>query len=207
MKVFGIILAAGQSRRMGQDKLLLPIGQSTIGGSVLNEALQSDLDHIFIITKSEQDVSWMYPSGDQTNESNKWSSVVCQDSHLGQSYSLKCGIKEAEKHEVDAVMILLADQPFVEKKLINQLIHTFNQSEDNQFAASRVHGIAQPPVIFAKETFPILKELKGDKGAGYLLKPTSPMMNGHYVDCLDPHMLRDIDTPEEYHHSIVNKRS
>lgn len=207
MKIVGVMLAAGLSSRMGQNKLLLPIGQSSMAGSVLNEALQSDLDHVVIITNKEKDLRWVPTTDHQADKQKKWSSVVCHDSSRGQSYSLKCGLEEAEKREADAVVILLADQPYIKKELINQLIHTCNQAQNVQFVASRTQGVAQPPVLFSKETFPVLKRLQGDRGAGSLLKAHSPFTNGYFQECLSSYMLKDIDTPDEYQQSIVEKRS
>ena len=53
MKIAGIYLAAGNSSRMGSNKLALPVGTMTVGSLALETALKSSLDKVYIITKDD----------------------------------------------------------------------------------------------------------------------------------------------------------
>ncbi|KAB8138260.1 NTP transferase domain-containing protein, partial [Gracilibacillus oryzae] len=96
-KVYGIFLAAGKGERMGGDKLALPIGEDTIGNMTLSKALQSYLDHIFVVAKKTDDLSWIA----QKNE--RWSRVDSEKAELGQSHSVRAGIQAAMSYNAEAV--------------------------------------------------------------------------------------------------------
>ncbi|TSB48313.1 nucleotidyltransferase family protein [Alkalicoccobacillus porphyridii] len=188
MKVIGIILAAGQSRRMGMDKLSLPVGKRTMVSTVIDTAAMSNLTSIKIVTAMN--------NRSQTFAGH--SLIPCRDSIKGQSHSLRCGVEEAERQGADAIVVLLADQPFIQTNTINALLEMFKNNGELDFVASRFKGIAQPPVLFSKKAFTVIKQLRGDKGAGVLIKGPYRLPKGMYIDYKDPKILADIDTKEVY---------
>ena len=95
MKVVGIYLAAGKSQRMGTpNKLALPVGKMSLGSLALDTALNSTLSKVFIITRNEDDASWIAPD---MLSNPKVEIVKCPTAHLGQSESLRSGIEKAKK--------------------------------------------------------------------------------------------------------------
>ena len=61
MKVIGIYLAAGDSRRMGTNKLLLDIGGIPLGSLALQAALESKVHQVLVITKRDDRLTWIVP--------------------------------------------------------------------------------------------------------------------------------------------------
>ena len=160
MKIIGVYLAAGNSRRMGPGihKLSLPLHNEPLGNAALKIALSSNLSDIIIVTN---DASWI-------SQSLRYENVhilSCSHASQGQSYSLRCGVKKAMRMKADGIVVLLADQPFIKTELINELIDCYKQNEMVYYVAAKYRGIVRPPVLFAKKTFPFLQRLKGDQGA------------------------------------------
>ncbi|WP_050180585.1 NTP transferase domain-containing protein [Domibacillus robiginosus] len=193
-RIVGVLLAAGSSRRMGGDKLALPLGHTTIGGASLETALSSSLDHTIVIGRKDSQAAWIPPS---LFERKGWSYAVCDEAFYGQAYTLAFGLKAAEQMNAQGVMVLLGDQPFVGVELINQIINTYKKI-NVPFVAARLDGIPRPPVLFSNRCFPVLKQLKGDRGAGNLLKQLSFARQGRMVDYKESRPFFDIDTMQEY---------
>lgn len=204
MKIISIILAAGQSKRMGRDKLTLPIDGGTIAGSVLSSSLQSDVNHTIVVTNPTNHCLWAPKEYSQSEWSHKWSIIVCPEAWRGQSYSVRSGIEACEQLAADAVMILLADQPQLTKDDLNHIISRYKQSEHHLFVASRLNGIPQPPILFSKQLFSQFNDLKGDRGAGQFMRTPSLLAKGIFIEVED---LIDIDTPSDYRQFIAKKGS
>ena len=117
MKIIGIYLAAGNSSRMGSHKLALPVGTMTVGSLALETALKSPLDEIYIITKETDDVDWLPV---EMKSDAKCTIIKCSSAHEGQSESLRCGIQRAQANRADAVIVMLADQPFITIQMIKK---------------------------------------------------------------------------------------
>jgi molybdenum cofactor cytidylyltransferase len=194
--IIGIYLAAGQSKRMNCDKLLLPFAGVPLGSIALCTALKSQLDHIVIVT-STKDLPWITPSLSSPAQQQKWSHIPCKESYKGQSYSLRCGLQVAKASKAEAIMILLADQPFISKEMIDQLLTYYKNHKHFSFIASGYQGIPLPPILFSYSFFPFLSKLQGDEGARQLLRKKSPF-TGKVIEFKDAKNFYDIDTEEEY---------
>jgi molybdenum cofactor cytidylyltransferase len=209
MQVCAIYLAAGQSRRMGENKLALPLRKTTVGSMAFYAALRSKLEHIIVVTKDDDCLNWMDPSFFQIPFKEKWSLARCQDAELGQAHSLKCGMQAAQKRNPNGIMVLLADQPFLNINTINELIILGEQFQmkkalnEISYVAASFHGIPRPPILFLEQSFPFLLELKGDEGARQLFKKS--LLNGRLVEGRDECIFFDLDTKEDYERSFQKK--
>lgn len=201
--IVGIILAAGQSRRMGRNKLALPFGDTTIGGASLAAVLSSSVDHVIVVKNPADQEEWLQPAAEYDA---KWSCAVSEQAHLGQSFSLKTGLKAAEGKGATAAVILLADTPFIQTEFIQYLLHTYKESKAG-FVASCVGGSPQPPVLFAKKMFGKLKKLGGDRGAGALIRDPSFAKEGVFLSIKDETMLLDIDTKKQYEQAVRRREN
>ncbi|WP_439744405.1 nucleotidyltransferase family protein [Bacillus pseudomycoides] len=191
MKIAGIYLAAGNSRRMGPgiNKLYLPLQGKPLGNIALQAAISSRLSHIIVVTNEP---AWMLKRMHRENVHI----LSCPNACRGQSYSLQCGIEKAKRMNVDGVMVLLADQPFVTAEFINKIIGCYEQNKNIHFVAASYRGVRQPPVLFTKKVFPFFKALKGDEGArAIFMKPT---INGISLLSQNDKIFFDIDTWEKY---------
>ncbi|MGE7602941.1 nucleotidyltransferase family protein [Peribacillus sp. NPDC097675] len=191
MKITGIYLAAGYSERMGvMNKLTLKLGNKEMGRWGLERAIDSNLDEIIIVA---QDRSALDLSGLSTKNVTTIEITECRE---GQSHSLKTGLKQAYSLNSDAVVVLLADQPFITTQMINELLQIYKKNPTTSFVASTFHDIVQPPVLIANHLFPKILLLKGDQGAKQVLK--GKMEQGILLPFYDEQLFTDIDYMEEY---------
>lgn len=196
MAVVGIYLAAGQSRRMGENKLALQVGKMSLGSLALDTAIDSALEQIYIVTNVDDELSWI-PSRMKSHE--KCTILPCEKSNEGQSESLQCGIRRAMENGASAAIVLLADQPFITKLMIDEMINCFNQNPKSQYVATASQdGLMRPPILFSSTLIPALLNIQGDKGAREMLRGTL-FNQGKQVPCEDHRLLFDVDTPEDYH--------
>lgn len=193
-RVIGIYLAAGKSSRMGTDKLRLSIGDTTLGSLALYAALQSQLERVVVVTRDEGVPSWADSLLLAEVLRSKTRYVQCANADLGQAASLGTGLQTARIYSPDAIMILLADQPFVTVHMLNELICCYDSSPRSYVAAS-YRGVKQPPVIIGKEWFDELVELSGDEGARKLLRRDE---SGLALEYSDPLLFYDVDTEQQY---------
>ncbi len=191
-RVAGIILAAGESTRMGSPKQLLRAGGGTLLERIINEALNSDLDEVILVLGYKHEE--IRATLGQALERPRLKVIVNRNYNNGISSSIIAGLAEAEESN-DYVMILLADMPYVDANLINLLIRRYMGSRLPLGAISlktkRTH-----PVIFSRKLFHELHNLKGDVGARNLFKKYADQVclvepEGFYDDS-------DIDTPEDH---------
>lgn len=201
----GIYLAAGFSRRMGTNKLALPFGDTTLGSSALGQALRSRLQHVAIVTRPEDGMEWLDASFHDEAWAGRWSRVVCEDAFEGQSRSLISGLKACEARQAGAAVVLLADQPFVTKRVIDELVGRFlaarQEGRPCAYVAAAYQGVTMPPLLLARELFPELMRSEGDQGARGFIR-SGKAGEGHIVDYEEPSLFCDIDTMEDYHSAI-----
>lgn len=155
-----IILAAGKSKRLGSPKQLLQYkGKGLLQNSV-EAALNTNINPVIVITGSNASLIEKelinYPVKQVFNEN--WED--------GMASSIVCGLAYAEKiiPDLDSVMFLACDQPFVDGNLLNNLMD--KQKETGAPITACVYEeVIGIPAIFHKSIFPELKKLQGDSGA------------------------------------------
>jgi molybdenum cofactor cytidylyltransferase len=186
--IVGIILSAGESKRMGTPKQLLPWGKSIILQQVIDNTSASRLGKVLLVLGYRaEDIA------DKISLSSKTSIVVNHDFKTGMSSSVKCGISHAPV-DADAFMLLLGDQPFIGSGIINQLIDCYRTGK---------HGIIVPvyggqrghPVIFDSYYKQELLAIS-DQGAKEVTERHNEDIVEVHVESAD--VLADIDTPQEY---------
>lgn len=182
---------------MGQPKLCMPFKGRPLGTMALKAAMTSMLDGVIIVSRPEDSLDWMPGSAPNILDfSKKWIHAPCASASLGMSESLKTGLRTAQNRQADAIMVLLADQPFVTANMIDYFVNTYNR-ENKAFIASRHQGVLRPPVLFDACMFPELYQLQGDEGARRILQ-AHEKEKGMVVDWQDQRYFIDIDTPDDY---------
>lgn len=194
MKIVGIYLAAGNSSRMGSDKLKLQVGTMTLGSLALETALKSSLDKIYIITKDTDDVDWL---PDEVKSDTRCIILKCSTAHKGQSESLRCGIHQAQFDHADAVIVMLADQPFITVQMIEEMILCMKKNPTSKFVATSHKQSIMPPVLFSSSMYANLLTLRGDAGARTILHGDF-LQYGKQLPCADNRLIFDVDTVEDY---------
>lgn len=190
--ISAIFLAAGESKRMGKPKLLLPFNDSTILEQSVDNLLNSRVDEVIVVVGNK--------AREMTEKLAKRPVRIAVNPAYreGMSTSIVRGLSMIDRKTL-AVMLVLADQPLIDKETINQLIETF-LSHDKGIAIPAYQGKRGHPIIFSAKYKEELRELKGDAGGRQIIR-------GHPDDVLEvavnsPSINIDIDTPENYHSYI-----
>ena len=123
--------------------------------------------------------------------------MECLESSQGQSASLKAGVGVADEMGAAGVIVLLADQPFVTREIINHLVDEFASSHIVSYISCSHEGMLKPPVLFARSLFPMLMELTGDQGARAVIRGEM-REQGKQIEVENNIHFLDIDTEEEY---------
>ncbi|KGA98711.1 hypothetical protein AJ85_15290 [Alkalihalobacillus alcalophilus ATCC 27647 = CGMCC 1.3604] len=199
-RIAGLYLAAGLSTRMGTSKFLLRVNDEPLGVIALKKVLKCSLDQIFVVISEFQQKEEVELALTK-RERDKISFVFNKNPNLGQSQSLKCGLKRAIEDDIDGVMIVLADQPMLTKQMIDLLINKYTSVLQNgqsvDYIISECQNIIQPPILCLKSTFEQLLLLSGDQGAKKLIEQT----DDHKVAKLkydQEELFFDIDTKEQF---------
>ncbi|CAH0121126.1 Purine catabolism protein PucB [Paenibacillus sp. CECT 9249] len=194
--IWGIYLAAGQSRRMGRPKLCLPLGGKPLGSIALEAAAASLLNGIALVTQPDDSMEWISARMSDSSSRRNWVHVPCEAARLGMAESLKCGVRAVQRLQARAVLVLLADQPFVTAPMIDHIV-TLYKKNNKPFIAASWEGIPRPPVLFDSRMFPHLLRLQGDDGARRMIR-TNRDGEGMTVEWHDAKCFIDIDTQSDY---------
>lgn len=159
-----IVLAAGLSTRFRAGNKLL----ANLGGRPLADHIASTIEALPFATKfaiCPADV----PEVGAIFAQHGFSVLSNPDNAAGQSTSLRLGVEAAEQIGASAVLICLADMPFVTAEHLLTLANSLR--DGNTHTASMAEGTApMPPAIFARSHFAALLQTRGDRGARDLLR-------------------------------------
>lgn len=186
--IAGIILAAGNSSRMGRPKQLLDWDGAPLVRLVAEYALASQLNHVLVVVGAAAEQVTAALDGLPLSIVNN------PEYATGQGSSLRVGMT-ALAANVDAALILLGDQPFVTPPVIDRLLDRWLESRAPIVAPS-YRGQRGNPVLFERQLFAQLAVVEGDQGAREILRARAAEVD--LVPFDDDRPLLDIDTPEDY---------
>lgn len=183
-----IVLAAGSSTRMGRPKLLLPLRGKSLVRRVTEEALASRADRVLIVTGAYREAIERELAGLPIR------AVHNQDHLRGISTSLRAGLR-ALPPEAEAALVVLADQPLVDRTVLDALIEQYLDS--GAAIVQPTYG-GQPgnPVLWDRRLFGELMAQEGDRGGREILRRRAGEIARCELD--DPRVQQDVDTPEAY---------
>jgi molybdenum cofactor cytidylyltransferase len=185
--IAGIVLAAGLSRRMGQAKLLLPVGGRAIVRHAVEAVLAGGVDSVWVVTGPDVEPIQAALAGIDVEI------VVNPAPEQGQAGSVRAGIA-ALPPAVDSVLIALGDQPALAPSIIPALLAA-RRASTKSIVAPRYRDGQGNPVLFKREIFPELLRLTGDQGARPIIQREPARVE--WVE-LDLPMPPDVDTPGDY---------
>lgn len=173
------MLAAGSASRFGSDKLLYPLNDRPLG------------EHIAVTLAAVPLAARLAvcPAGSPRRELfERHGFAVIDNPHpeQGMGTSLALGAARAVELDADALLVCLADMPFVTQAHVEALL-----AGDADAVVSAAAGVRTPPAVFARELLPALATLTGDQGARHLLKSAATV-------AARPEIVRDFDTPDDF---------
>ena len=188
-KIANIILAAGQSKRMLKDnKLLIKINKQYMIEKIVDTALNSSADSTVVVLGHQNNVI------QEIIQNKEVITTINEDYKKGLSSSLQCGIS-ALPDDCDAAIIILADMPNIEIKVLNSIINNYNPKKNKSIIIPTFNGKKGNPILIDRKYFPDILKVKGDKGAKDIIAN-----NKNYVLEIPQNnssVLDDIDTKED----------
>jgi len=192
--ISAIILAAGQSRRMGRPKLLLPWGNVTVIEHVIHVFAVSGIADILVITGGAQEQIQELIL--KCSQSYPVHSVHNKDYENGEMLSsIQCGLRYLTKKASRAVLIGLGDQPQVQERSVRSVRDAFLQTRIPLVVPSYQLRRGHPWLVARPLWTELLKMSPIQTPRDFL---TAHAENIHYVDIASPSILSDLDTPEDY---------
>ncbi|TMB67246.1 MAG: nucleotidyltransferase family protein [Deltaproteobacteria bacterium] len=191
--IAAVVLAAGESSRMGRPKALLPIDGVRFIEKIVSSFQSTKVGKILVVL------------GHNAEEMRQKIAdlpvliVVNNEYKKGQLSSLVAAIRDIQSRqssaELDGILVHLVDHPYVNPILVDVMIDRFYESK-KLIVVPRYHGRRGHPVIFSRSLFSELLNAALDQGA-------KTVVHAHQKDTLeidteDEGVTIDIDTPEEY---------
>lgn len=187
-RIAGVILAAGQSIRMGKaNKLLVDIDGQAMLLHAVDAMLGSKVDQVILVTGHEAD-RVRDAVGDRA-----LTVVHNPDYAKGLSTSLKAGLS-ALPEDVDGFLIGLGDMPRLRSSDVDRLIAAFSPAEGRSICVPVVNGKRGNPVLFATAFADEMRRIEGDVGARHLIGAHAEHVCEIEMD--DEAVLIDVDTEE-----------
>lgn len=157
-RIAAVILAAGAGRRFGGQKALATLGGRPLVCWVVDAAQAAHLSPIQVVGPNSVDAL-----RDAVSESTA-TVVPNPESSWGIATSIACGLRSlAEQDDVEAAVLLHADQPLVSADLVSMLLASYRRLPMHAVIAS-FRGTLAPPVLAARALWPELSALRGDNG-------------------------------------------
>jgi len=186
--ITAIILAAGQSIRMGQPKMLLPWGNTTILETVITTYKAAGIDDILVVTGGAREQV-------ETLIGNLAKTVFNPNYAKGEMLSsVQAGLTTL-KPEVEAVLIGLGDQPQVQERSVQLVVEAYQESGASigvpSFQMRRGH-----PWLVARQHWDEIQRMHSPDSLRDFLNRHADEI--HYVAVENDSILQDLDTPEDY---------
>lgn len=202
--ICGVILAAGESSRMGRDKALLPWpkkseGESQSaavqsGGTLLSAAIHSLspwCDLVLVVAGKNANAI-------QSIVYSQSAFLTCNhEPERGQFSSLQIGLQEVLDHGRDAAMITLVDRPPVRSETLGRLVQSFSRRDHGTWAVvPEFDGKHGHPILVGREMIEAFLKAPVTSSAREIEHANQNRIS--YIPVPDPSVVANIDTPEDY---------
>jgi molybdenum cofactor cytidylyltransferase len=187
--ICGIILAAGEGKRMGKVKLTLPLGDKQLIEWVLQAVKLAPLDKYFLVVRPED--KEMIKIGES------WGAeiVLNPEYRSGMSSSIRKALDQISSEVVEGIFILLGDQPLINPFIIFKMLKAFTPGK-REIVVPFYKDKQGNPVLFDNYWKEELMKLSGDVGGRSLLKANPE--NIKRVKISDRAVIEDINSEEDY---------
>jgi molybdenum cofactor cytidylyltransferase len=185
----GIVLAAGESRRMGQPKQLLPFGERTILERVVDTLLTAGVGEVIVVLGHLADRVGAV-LGDRPVRT-----VVNTEYRQGMLSSVKCGVR-AIGAKYDAVLIALGDQPQIQGAVVSEVMRAYRAGAAGIVIPRYGDRKGHPIIINLQRYREAIANLPEDAGLNVLMQEHADDVR--LIDVATEDIIRDIDVPDDY---------
>lgn len=191
-RYFGVVPAAGLSRRMGRPKLSLPLGDGTVLEQVLRALQPHPLSDLVVVLgpSTERHRSLVAPPA---------RALLLERDPPDMRHSVVAGLREIERRwqpeNADGVLLALGDQPAIPYEVAAHLLRA--SAEDLHSIHVPTHsGKRGHPVLFPWSIVPEILALEEDQGLNQVLRAHPERVREHPV--AQGEVLEDLDLPDDY---------
>ena len=187
LRLATIILAAGQSKRMGSiNKLLMRIEGRPMIQRVVDVAIEAASTDIYVVTGFERERI------ESRLREYSVNFVHNESFREGMGTTIAEGVKAISDQVFDGVMILLGDLPYLRADTVIAVAESFAEHDGRKIVIPTYDGDPGHPVVFPKAFFNELTQLSGDRGAREVYARHQSSVARIEVE--DPGGTRDLDT-------------
>ena len=187
-RIAALVLAAGQSRRMGAvNKLLIAIDGKPMLRHAVDAVLSAGIAPVVVVTGHE------HAEVEAALAGLPVAFAANPDYAQGLSTSLRHGLAALPKG-IDGALVVLGDMPRVEPAELRAIVGAFSPNEGRAIVVPTRHGKRGNPVLWGRQFFAEMQELGGDVGARHLIGAYPEAVAE--VEMAGDGVLTDIDTPQ-----------
>jgi molybdenum cofactor cytidylyltransferase len=186
-----IVLAAGMSTRMGQNKLLLDFKDKPLIAHAVDTLLASEIDEVIVVLGHEADKAQEKLRGKQVRL------IQNPDYREGLSTSVRAGVN-AVSSQAAGIMVYLADQPLLEPADANRILRAFTHAKEvgKSIVVPFFDGQRGNPVLLDSLYREAILGVVGDVGCKGVIRRYPDQV--FVVEMENDHVVRDVDNMEEY---------
>jgi molybdenum cofactor cytidylyltransferase len=194
--VSGIILAAGESTRMGSPKALLKIGEKSFAQQIVDTLIASRVLDIVIVLGADAEFI--------QNQLNWFDgkTVINEEWEKGQLSSVLAGLRALELQDLHGVLVWPVDRPLVSWHVTVGMLHQF-WTKHKQIVVPVHKGKRGHPVLFGRDLFHDLKRAPMEVGARRVLQDHPDDVLEYQTD--EEGVVINIDSPEDYQKHVVGR--
>jgi len=198
-RVAGVVLAAGSSSRMGQNKLLLDLGGETVVHRAVRNATEAGLDPVVVVLGHDAGRVQVELFGLRCR------CVVNPQHAEGVRTSLQLGVREVAA-DAHALVVVLADMPFVTAAMIRAVAERHRETGASlvisQYGDARGGApVDAPPILYDRSLFSELLSMTGERCAKRVVGRHRGEAS---ILCWPEQSLRDIDVAEDYEYALAH---
>ena len=178
-----VVMAAGNARRFGDNKLAAKVDGKTLIERALDAVPSAQFSRVVVVTQ--------YDEIEALARSRGFDVIRNQHPDWGISHTISLGTRELQ-NECDAICYMVSDQPLLRRESIEGALDFFRENSDH--IVGLAHGGKRGnPCIFPREFFPELLALKEDSGGNTVIRAHEDKLLLYEVDKQE---LTDVDTPQ-----------